>query len=81
MVVGAEIENVRTLEGAFGAVYNVATTRMQAVAIHAAEPVLPAIFSHGVAVTLAARKTVRELIRGTAACNLPAIPIGFPAGT
>lgn len=77
----AEIENVRAFEGAFGAVYDVTTASVQAVAVLAAEPVFPAVFRHRVAVALAARKTVRELIRGTAACDLPAVPVGFPSGS
>ena len=81
MVVGAEIENVRAFEGAFGAVYDVATTGMQAVAVLTAESVFPAVFRHRVAVALAAAEPVRELIRGTAACDLPAVPVGFPSGS
>lgn len=81
MVVGAEIENVRAFEGAFGAVYDVATTGMQAVAVLAVEPVFPAVFRHRVAVALAAAEPVRELIRGTAACDLPAVPVRFPSGS
>lgn len=77
----AEIENVRAFEGAFGAVYNVAPASVKAIAVLAAEPVFPAVFRHGIAVTLAAAEPVRELIRGTAACDLPAVPVRFPSGS
>lgn len=81
LVVGAEIENEGALCRAFSAVYNVAPASVKAVAVLAAEPVLPAVFCHGVAVTPAAAEPVGELIRGTAARYLPAVPVGFPSGS
>lgn len=80
MVVGAKIQHVGAFEGAFSLVHYVTPASVQAVAVHAAEAVLKAVFRHGVAIAPATAEPVRKIIRGTAACDLPAVPVRFPAG-
>jgi hypothetical protein len=81
LVVGAEIQQVGTFRRVFCFVYNVTAASVQTVAVHAAEAVFEAAFSHVIAVTAATSKPVRELTSGTAAGDLPAVPIGFPSGS
>ncbi|WP_455939761.1 hypothetical protein [Pantoea ananatis] len=53
---------------------------MKANAIQAAETIFEAVFCHLVAIASATAKAMREIIGGTAAGDLPAVPVGFPSG-
>jgi len=64
--------------GSFGFVHYVAAAFMKANAIQAAETIFKAVFCHLVAIAPATTKAMREIICGTAAGNLTAVPVGFP---
>lgn len=64
--------------GSFGFVHYVAAAFMKANAIQAAETIFKAVFCHLVAIAPATSKAMREIIGGTAAGDLPAVPVGFP---
>lgn len=81
MVVSAEIQHVGAFRGAFGFVYNVTTASVEAVTVQATEAIFKAVLSYVIAVTSATSEPVRELICGTAAGYLPAVPIGFLSGS
>lgn len=80
MVVGAEVQHVKAFSRAFGLVDDVAAASVQAVAMLAVQAVFKALFRHVVPVALPAAEPMRKIIRGTAARNLPAVPIRSPAG-
>jgi len=69
---------MRAFGGSFGFVYNVAATFMEANAVQAAETIFKAVFCHLVAIAFATSKAMREIIGGTAAGDLPTVPVGFP---
>ena len=71
---------MRAFGGCFGFVHYVAATFMKANAVQAAETIFKAVFCHLVAIASATAKAMREIIGGTAAGDLPAVPVGFPSG-
>lgn len=72
---------MRAFGGVFGFVYNVAAAFMKADAVHAAETVFKAVLCHVVPVTPATTEAMREVVGGTAARDLPTIPVGFPSAS
>ncbi|WP_194761194.1 hypothetical protein [Pantoea ananatis] len=53
---------------------------MKANAVHATETIFKAVFCHLVAIAPTTAEAMREIIGGTAAGDLPAVPVGFPSG-
>ena len=78
MIVRTKVEDVGAFGGAFCSVYDVTTARVKAVAVLATKTVFKAVFRHVVTIAPATAEPVREVISGTAACNLAAAPVGFP---
>jgi len=78
LVVRAKVHYVRAFGRGFGFVHYIAATFVKANAIQAAETIFKAVFCHLVAIAPATAKAMREIIGGTAAGDLPAVPVGFP---
>ncbi|WP_210452425.1 hypothetical protein [Pantoea ananatis] len=78
LVVITKVLDIGAFGGSFGFVYYVAATFMKANAVQATETIFKAIFCHLVAIAPATAKAMREIIGGTAAGDLPAVPVGFP---
>jgi hypothetical protein len=69
---------MRAFGGSFSFIHYVAAAFMKANAVQAAETIFKAVFCHLVAIASATAKAMREIIGGTAAGDLPTIPVGFP---
>jgi len=80
LVVRTKIHYMRAFGGSFGFVHYVTATFMKANAVLTAETIFKAVFCHLVAIASATTKTMGEIIGGTAAGDLPAVPVGFPSG-
>ena len=80
MVIGAEVEHVQAFSRAFSFVDHIAPASGKAVTVGAAEAIIETVFSHVIAVALAAAEPVRKIISRAAAGNLPAVPVRFSAG-
>ncbi|UEG19734.1 hypothetical protein [Pantoea ananatis] len=80
MVVRTKIHYMRAFGVSFGFIHYVAATLMKANAVQATETIFKAVFCHLVAIAPATCKAMRQIIGGTAASDLLAVPVGFPTG-